>query len=203
MNTLTQQSMKDEDAQLVRAAQQGDAAAFRALVERYQRKALSVAVGILRDPDAAHDAVQEAFLKVHQRIQSFEGGSQFFTWLYRIVVNLCIDHLRRRRLDCVDIDDLGSKESEWAADRVAPAAIDPCESLAAKELRARLRDAFNKLSPAHRTVITLRELNGCSYKEIAQVMNCSLGTVMSRLFNARKYMQAMLADEPEIARLAA
>jgi RNA polymerase sigma-70 factor (ECF subfamily) len=184
------------DYQLVQAAQRGDDGAFRTLVERHQRKAFVVAAGILRDADAARDVCQDAFLKVHQRLATFEGGAQFYTWLYRIVVNLCIDQLRRRRLDGGDYED-------WSEQAASPRSFDPAESLARKELSERLHDAFNRLSPTHRTVVTLRELNGLSYKEIAQVMRCSVGTVMSRLFNARRYLQEMLADVPDAELLAA
>jgi RNA polymerase sigma-70 factor (ECF subfamily) len=194
----------NDEPSLVAAARRGDHAAFRTLLERHQRKAFAVAFGILRDPDAARDACQDAFLRMHQALPTFEGGSQFYTWMYRIVVNLCLDHLRRRRLECVELDDFRLREADEAADRIAPApAIDPSESLAAKELRERLDRAFARLSPTHRTVVTLREVNGLSYKEIAHVMRCSMGTVMSRLFHARRYLQDMLRDEPEAAMFSA
>jgi RNA polymerase sigma-70 factor (ECF subfamily) len=185
-----------DEAQLVRAAQRGDQRAFRKLVERHQRKTFAVAFGILRDADAARDACQDAFLKVHQSLPTFEGTSQFYTWLYRIVVNLCLDQLRRRRFERVELDE-GRALDEPLDGPPLPQSSDPHASLAAKELRARLERAFQQLSPAHRTVITLREVNELSYKEIAGVMRCSIGTVMSRLFHARRYVQATLRAEPD------
>jgi len=189
-----------DEAQLVRAAQRGDQRAFRTLVERHQRKAFAVAFGILRDSDAARDACQDAFLKVHQSLPSFEGTSQFYTWLYRIVVNLCLDQLRRRRFERVELDQGRANDDTLDGNLPHHLGSDPHASLAAKELRERLEQAFDRLSPAHRTVITLREVNELSYKEIAGVMRCSIGTVMSRLFHARRYVQAMLREQPDFDR---
>ncbi|HZS42383.1 MAG TPA: sigma-70 family RNA polymerase sigma factor [Polyangia bacterium] len=191
-----------DETHLVDAARRGDHAAYRTLVERHQRKAFAVAFGILRDADAARDACQDAFLKAHQSLASFEGTSQFYTWLYRVVVNLCLDQLRRRKLECVELDERRAIAGD--VELIAPRlSSDPDATLAAKELRLRLEHVFARLSPAHRAVLTLREVNQLSYKEIADAVGCSIGTVMSRLFHARRNAQALLRQEPDFESLAA
>jgi RNA polymerase sigma-70 factor, ECF subfamily len=188
--------METDEVKLIDAARHGDHAAFGKLVKKHQRKVYAVALGVLRDPDAARDACQDAFLKVHKGLAAFDGSSQFYTWLYRIVVNRCIDYLRQRRVDCTELDPQGL----YMAPQLES---DPSRSLADKELRARLERASACLSPTHRTVVTLREVNGLAYKEIAAVMGTSIGTVMSRLFHARKNLQVILADDRDALALAA
>jgi RNA polymerase sigma-70 factor (ECF subfamily) len=185
-----------DDDRLARRAAAGDHAAFRELVERYQRKVHAVALGMLRDPDDARDVCQEAFLKAYRGLSGFNGESRFFTWLYRIVVNLCLDQLRARRLDAVEFDEMrladDGDEGTWMSTRQLT--FDPAHALANKELRQSIEQAFEQLSIAHRTVLTLREVNGLSYAEIAKVLGWEMGTVMSRLFHARKRMQSMLLE---------
>jgi len=191
--------MANADTLLVESARHGDAAAFRALVIRHQRKAYAVALGVVRDPDDARDVCQEAFIKVYRGLAGFDGNSQFFTWLYRIVVNLSIDHLRRRRTERVELDETRALESSDDAGEIVPQQLtsDPARALAQRELREQIGSALDRLSHAHRTVLVLRELNGLSYKEIAVEMRCSVGTVMSRLFHARKKMQAFLLENAD------
>lgn len=170
------------DQQLVDQARNGDHTAFRVLVEKYQRKAFAVALGIVRDHDDALDICQEAFLRAHRGFDNFDGDSQFFTWLYRILHNLAIDHLRRRRFQTVSLDD---------EENVIPLADnsldgDPERNLSRQRLAADLDEGLAALSPVQRTVLILREMQGLSYKEIAEKVGCSIGTVMSRLFHARK-----------------
>jgi RNA polymerase sigma-70 factor (ECF subfamily) len=185
-----------DDERLARFAATGHHAAFRELVERYQHKVYAVALGMLRDPDDARDVCQEAFLKAYRGLGGFNGESRFFTWLYRIVVNLCLDHLRARRLDSVEFDEMRlaeeGDEAGWMSMRQL--SFDPAHALANKELRQSIEQAFEQLSIAHRTVLTLREVNGLSYAEIAKVLGWEMGTVMSRLFHARKRMQSMLLE---------
>lgn len=185
--------MEPDDKQLVEAARQGDAAAFRELVKRHQRRAYAVALGMVHDPDDARDVCQEAFLKVHKNLATFEGEAQFFTWLYRIVANLCIDLLRKRRGMKVEFDDtLANDDPDEAGISPQRTGFDPARALADKELRAQIMAALDKLSPAHRSVLVMREVEGMSYQEMADMMKCSIGTIMSRLFHARKKMQTML-----------
>jgi RNA polymerase sigma-70 factor (ECF subfamily) len=185
-----------DERKLVDDARRGEMGAFRVLVERYQRKAYAVALGMVHDPDEARDICQDAFLRAHRNLASFEGDAQFFTWLYRIVANLCIDHLRKRRGDKVEFDDSLAHPESGDDTGIAPrrTGFDPARALDDKELRARLREALARLSPTHRAVLIMREVEGLSYKDMADVMNCSIGTIMSRLFHARKKMQSMLIE---------
>ncbi len=190
------QNLVHLDAHLVAAARQGDADAFRELVRRHQRKAYAVALGIVRDPDDARDVCQDAFLKVHEKLDTFDGDAQFFTWLYRIIANLAIDHLRRRRRARVEFDETIACDSAEDATGVSPLRLgfDPARALSDRELRERMLAALDQLTPAHRAVLVMREVDGLSYQEMADAVGCSIGTIMSRLFHARKRMQVLLTD---------
>jgi len=179
---------------LVDDARRGDANAFRELVKRYQRRAYAVALGMVHDGDDARDICQDAFLRVHKNLVTFEGDSQFFTWLYRIVMNLCIDHLRKKRGERVEFDDTRGPEDSIDDSGIAPRRLgfDPQRALADKELRGQIRGALDKLSATHRAALIMREIDGLSYAEMATVTGCSVGTIMSRLFHARKNMQKLL-----------
>jgi len=168
------------DQELVARAKKGDEAAFRVLVEKYQRKAFAVAFGIVRDHDDAHDVCQEAFLRAWRSLPTFDGEAQFFTWLYRILHNLAIDEVRRRRFQMVS---LGETPLPLADNSVLG---DPEGNLSRRKLAANLDAGLAALSPVQRSVLMLRELEGLSYQEIADAVGCSIGTVMSRLFHARK-----------------
>ncbi len=197
-----------DDRQLVEEARKGSQPAFRTLVERHQRKVYAMALSMLRDPDAARDVVQDAFIKVYQHLGDFQGASGFYTWLYRIAMNLCIDRTRRaKRFAQVEFDDAAAAEDPGLSD-VSPYRLgfDPAQALKDKEIRGRVQKALEALSPNHRAVIVMREVDGLSYKEIAEAMECSEGTIMSRLFHARKKMQEMLrglveAEEPAAAKV--
>jgi RNA polymerase sigma-70 factor, ECF subfamily len=183
-----------DNALLARAAA-GDQQAFRELVERHQRKAHAVAFGLVRNPEDAREVVQEAFLRVYRHLNEFAGQASFGTWLYRIVVNLAIDTLRKRapgqRIELEDHTDLEGAPAELIPSR---GAYDPHETLGRKRLVEAMQSALDRLPPYHRAVILLRELEGMSYEEMAQALNVSKGTIMSRLFHARKKMQAMLRE---------
>ena len=185
--------MEPEERELVEAARRGDGPAFRTLVERYQRRAFAVALGMLHDPDDARDVCQEAFLKAHKALAGFAGDAQFFTWLYRIVMNQCIDHLRKKRGEQVEFDDALTNEAS-DDEGIAPRRLgfDPQRALQDKELRQRIQHALAQLSPVHRAVLLMREVEGLSYQEMADQAGVSIGTIMSRLFHARKKMQKML-----------
>jgi RNA polymerase sigma-70 factor, ECF subfamily len=190
-------NQREEDAALVARAKRGDRDAFRALVERHERKAYAVALGMVKQPDDARDIVQEAFLKVWRSLGAFEGQSAFYTWLYRIVANLCIDHLRKGKAQ-VEYDDTRVHEEDQVAgdDNILPqtAGLHPGRALESKELGAALERALETLSPNHRAVLLMREVEGLSYREMAQAMGVSEGTIMSRLFHARKKMQSALVE---------
>ena len=186
------------DLELVRQFQKGDESAFSELIARYQRKVYSVALSMVKNPEDAMDIAQDAFIKVHRYLGGFQGSSSFYTWLYRIVVNLCIDHLRRsgKRIN-VDFDERIGGQSQ-AADGNAMMAnrqdVDPQRMLSRKELAVQIRGAVDALPPYHRAVIVMREIEGMSYSEIAKAMKVSKGTIMSRLHHARQKLQRSLGE---------
>jgi RNA polymerase sigma-70 factor (ECF subfamily) len=190
---------------VIEAARRGEAYAFRELVERYQHRAYAVALAVLHDSDEARDVCQEAFLRVYKNLPTFDRGSQFFTWLFRIVRNLSIDRLRQRRNWVEFEDETAEAETEPDATGISPQRLgfDPARALADKELRRRINDALAKLSPKHRAVLVMREVEGLSYQEMADEMECSIGTIMSRLFHARKKMQGLLLELRQAAEPAA
>jgi RNA polymerase sigma-70 factor (ECF subfamily) len=193
-----------DDADLVLAARRGDRDAFRTLYERYHRRAYALALGVVRQPDDALDVVQDAFIKAHKYLASFEGTSSFYTWLYRIVMNLAIDHLRKhRRHKPVELDEarLGDGTDAAIDESLLPKILggNPGRALLDKQIRARIEAALDTLSEAHRAVLVMREMEGLSYEEMAAAMECSKGTIMSRLFHARKNMQRELADLVDVA----
>lgn len=188
--------MEPKDLELVSRYRDGDHRAFELLVKRYQRKVYSLAYGIVHSPEDAMDISQEAFVKVHRYLDKFQGSASFYTWLYRIVVNLCIDHLRRAgRAYSVEYDDaIDRSKGVLAASDIVPSrqGTDPRQALGDKEILEHISAGLAHLSPNHRAVIMMRELEGLSYKEMAKIMECSKGTIMSRLFHARKRLQAYL-----------
>lgn len=188
--------MGPSDWELVRQVREGDRSAFRTLVERYQRKMAGLAIGMLRDPDDALDVVQEAFAKAYQNLGRFKGDSSFYTWLYRITVNLCIDHQRREgrlvRLPIGASDESDAPSVPAVADESVGA--DPVRGAQDAELRAHLERAMAELTPEHRAVILLREVEGLSYDEMSQALGCPKGTVMSRLHYARRQLQDKLRE---------
>ncbi len=183
------------DQVLVERAKKGDEIAFSELVTRHYRRALRVAYGLLRNNDDAQDVTQDAFARVHARLRDFEGSSAFYTWLYRIVVNLSIDAIRKRRRERrADLSEEEARDVLAGGNELWPRydETNPTESAERRELSEQLRGAFKDLPEIHRAVILLREVEGLSYEEIAHALKIKKGTVMSRLFHARKGMQAKL-----------
>jgi RNA polymerase sigma-70 factor (ECF subfamily) len=187
-----------EDRALIQLAQLGDLAAFRRLVERHQRRAFAVAVALVRNDDDAREIVQEAFLRAFKGLPRFQRDSTFFTWLYRIIANLGIDHVRRASAHSHAFQE--ERQGSTEADELEGAFLarvegaDPLDALRRREIAARLQSAFDVLPSYHQAVIVLRELEGLSYEEIAEALGVSKGTVMSRLFHARRKLQKALAD---------
>lgn len=188
----------EEDRVLIARAQQGDRAAFRQLVDRHQRRAFAIALSLVRDDNDARELVQDAFLRVYKSLGTFQGGSSFFTWLYRIITNLSIDLIRKPGRQLVDIDEArfetdDSLEADFPLlSRVDGA--DPVDVVRRREIGGRLAEALDALPPYHRSVIVMREVEGLSYEEMAVAMGVSKGTIMSRLFHARQKLQKALAD---------
>src|SRR5689334_2685713 len=185
----------NDDRALVRAAQRGDEQAFRSLVERYHRRVVQLALGMVKDPDDAMDIAQETFVRVHRYLPSFKGDSSFFTWTYRIAMNLCLDAQRKKsRVTRVDSEEGDEAEIEAAMDPPSHALAGPQRAALNEELKAKLEEALAGLSENHRSILLLRELEGLSYEELAKVLGIRKGTVMSRLFHARLKMQNKLRE---------
>jgi RNA polymerase sigma-70 factor, ECF subfamily len=181
------------DDVLVRRAQKGSMEAFEVLVGRHRDKIYARAFSMMRNEDDAVDLSQEAWVKGWQRLKQFQGESSFVTWMTRIVINLCLDQLRkqkRQRAESIEQleEDLGGVERQMPT-----VTVNPTEGLERSELRRRIDDALGKLSYEHRTVLILHEFEDLEYKEIAKRMECSIGTVMSRLFYARRKMATLMA----------
>jgi RNA polymerase sigma-70 factor, ECF subfamily len=184
-----------DDQTLIAQCRAGDQGAFRELVQRYQRRAYGIAFGMVHHVDDAMDITQEVFIRVHAYLDHFKGTSSFYTWLYRIAINLCIDHLRREgKLQTVDYDDSVAHDQGEAAGELLPdrSEMHPGHVLARKEMSEMIHTALQTLSPNHRAVLLMREVEGLSYTEMAEVMQCNKGTIMSRLFHARRRMQEAL-----------
>ncbi len=186
------QEQREIDVELVKKAKDGDRRAFGRLIETYQRRVYALAYGILRNREDAWDAAQEAFVKAYKSLDRFEGQASFYTWIYRITYNVAIDHLRSRsRKEVSDLPE--SKQVDEALRRAGHATPgDPDRESNRRELKAVLGKAMARLSEKHRAIIVLREIEGLSYEEMAEVLDISKGTVMSRLFHARKNLQTLM-----------
>jgi len=175
-------SQQSEDMELARRSQAGDTEAFDKLVTKYRTKIFIMVCGKVCNEHDAWDLAQEGFLKAWRSIHQFEGRSSFYTWLYRITVNLTIYSLRRN----------GRAEEVELNDAIPSSLPGPGVKYQRTEIREQVNAALAKLSPEHRAVVVLKEVENLQYHEIALVLNLSMGTVMSRLFYARKRLQSML-----------
>lgn len=190
--------MLDDDYSLVRKAQAGDQRAFGTLVERYQRKAYAVALGLVKDKEEALDVAQEAFIKVYKYLDHFKGDSSFYTWLYRITVNICIDRRRKKGADPgdqVEFDEAVKQEAEGEAGVLGTRlGSNPQKAALRAELMQKIEQALEQIPEKHRAILLLREVEGMSYEDLAETLKIRKGTVMSRLFHARKKMQSLLSS---------
>jgi len=193
MKTNESQS-SPSDEQLVKAAKKGDMVAFEELVARHRDKIYARAFSMMRNEDEAVDLSQEAWVKSWQRLKQFQGESSFGTWMTRIVINLCLDQLRRRKRQRTESIEEMSEESGGVERQMPVVTVNPTERLERGELRKKIDQALGQLSHEHRTVLILHEFEEMEYKEIAKTMDCSIGTVMSRLFYARRKMAVLLAS---------
>jgi len=178
-------STESSDAQLVRRVQKGDKKAFDMLVLKYQHKIVNLVMRYVRDPDQALDITQEAFLKAYRALPRFRGDSAFYTWLYRIAVNTAKNYLAAQRRRPMDVDlDLQDPEQYDLQSKLKDTDTPEGVTLS-RELNQAVQRAIEGLPEDLRTAIVLRELDGMSYEEIAQAMECPVGTVRSRIFRAR------------------
>jgi RNA polymerase sigma-70 factor, ECF subfamily len=181
------------DEELVKWSQCGDTEAFEQLIFRHRDKIFARAMIMMRNEDQALELSQEAWVKAWQRLVQFQGDSSYATWMTRIVINLCLDQLRRqKRVRVESIDEL--EEESGGVERLMPI-IDsnPTAGMEQVELRRRIDEALGQLSEAHRTVVVLHEFEGLEYREIAKRVGISMGTVMSRLFYARRRLATLLS----------
>ena len=182
---------------LVRQAQAGDTEAFDQLVSRFRTRVFGMIYNMVHNEQDAWDLAQDSFLKAWKSIARFRGQSSFYTWLYRIVMNVTIDALRKKQVKGggTEFDDtIQLKEIDPSSRTVPQAEALPHEVMEHQEIRGRIDAAIAQLSPEHRAVILMKEIENMQYHEIAESLGCSIGTVMSRLFYARKKLQTLLRD---------
>ncbi len=176
-------------------AQRGDRAAFEELVQRYDRKVLSIALSFTRNAEDAKDVYQEVFLRVHRALPRFQFRSKFSTWLHRVTTNVCLTHKSRSRDHLFDSLDEGYGQDENGSRALGESlAADSRtdELLVSSEISCRIKGAMQQLSPQQRLVFTLRHFKGHKLREIAEIMNCAEGTVKKYLFTATERMREQL-----------
>ena len=180
------------DDELVRSAQKGNMAPYEELVHRHRDKIYARAFSMLRNEEEALDVSQEAWVKGWQRLKQFQHNSSFTTWMTRICINLCLDFLRKRQRQQTDSLNQMEEETGGVERRMEVEDYNPTQEMERSELRKEIDAAMEKLSYEHRTVLVLHEFERMEYKEIAKSMQCSIGTVMSRLFYARRRLAKIL-----------
>lgn len=187
-----EKEMLSEDEVLVRRCQDNDEEAFDALFHRHLNRVYALVCHYIGDPEDARDLAQEVFVRVYTHIRSFRGESAFTTWLYRIAVNVCMEQRRKlaRRGSHAAFTPIEEMDRELAADEE-----DPMDALVRRDVQERVQKAVGALPEAHRLVITLRYFEGLSCKEIAEILDCPLGTVNSRLHYAMAKLKAALQGQ--------
>lgn len=189
--------MAQQEAYLIDKSKEGDITSFEELIIAHQKKAFNIAYRMLGNLEDANDVTQEAILKVYRSISKFKENSSFSTWFYSIVNNTCIDFIRKNRKSNVIYLD---KEYEENGDSYKKEISDteshtPETALEKKEVRKLVHDSINQLSPEQRKIIVLRDINGFSYQEIAEILNCSEGTVKSRISRARANLKSIIQNK--------
>ena len=193
--TLAQVDVSELD--LVKQCQAGNTEAFDQLVTRYRTRVFAMIYNMVHNEQDAWDLAQDSFVKAWKSIRRFRGRSSFYTWIYRIVMNVTIDWLRKKQVKGAGTefnDAIQLREIEPASRTVPKADPLPHERMERSEIRARIDNAIAQISPEHRAVIVMKEIEEMQYHEIAEALGCSIGTVMSRLFYARKKLQNLLRD---------
>jgi RNA polymerase sigma-70 factor (ECF subfamily) len=188
-----------DDLTLVERTRRGDRQAFRLLVQRYERKVYALAYGMLKNPEDAKDASQESFAKAYRSLEHFKGDASFYTWIYRICSNICIDAIRRRgggRGDMVEFDESVENDSTAAHSVSLSSQLgqNPQKAALRRELAEKIQEALAQLPEKHRAILLLREVDGMSYEDLSRTLEVPKGTVMSRLFHARSKVQKILSE---------
>jgi RNA polymerase sigma-70 factor (ECF subfamily) len=181
----------DEDANIIERAGKGDEDAFGSLVHTYHDRLMGLLMRTARDPLLAQELAQQTWIKVWKNLPRFKGRSSFFTWLYSIATRTALDHFRKvkRRNETEYMDEIAASKSSGSRSQ-------PDRTMMRSELQQEFHQAMDRLPEKLRMVLILREVEGLSYKEISEVVKCREGTVMSRLYNARKQMQLLLKGNP-------
>lgn len=179
----------NDDAQLIDGALAGDSAAFGELVTRYQDRLYNSLVHVVGSTDLAYDAVQDAFVQAFVKLDTFERASAFYTWLYRIAFNMAISR-RRHDKPTVSVDQAREELGHEPADRGAG----PAERLERQERACQVQAGLGRISDEHRAILVLREVDGCAYEEIAEILGLPVGTIRSRLHRARMQLREQLKD---------
>jgi RNA polymerase sigma-70 factor (ECF subfamily) len=192
-----------DDLTLVKRVRHGDQRAFKLLVERYQRKVYAVALGMLKDKEESMDVSQEAFVKVYKYLDHFKGDASFYTWLYRITVNICIDIIRKRASaggEAVEFDETMPMDVSEANIGALGSRLgtNPQKSALRRELAEKIQEALAAVPEKHRAILLLREIEGMSYEDLSRTLDIPKGTVMSRLFHARAKVQKILSQYLEL-----
>jgi len=188
--------MASDDRLLVQRSKRGDMEAFEELVRRYENKVYSIAYRFMGNHADASDLAQEAFLRLYQALPRFRGDAGLTTWIYHITANVCRDELRRRqRAQVISLDNL--PVSPEGGDNPGNRRTHPEEELERRELQEQVQLCLNRLSDDHRLVLIMREMQGLSYEEMAQILQCSMGTVKSRLNRARQAFRKKMTEEME------
>ena len=181
---------------LVQRAKAGDLSAFDSLIVRYRQRLYSVLYNMTMNAEDAADLTQESFVKAFRSLAKFREKSSFYTWLYRIGVNLTLTHLKKRKIRQFFSFDQASEDGGMSKDleAVSSTSVTSVKKALNNELHKKLNEALSKLSDKHRTIVVLFEIDGLGHKEIATIMKCTEGTVRSRLFYAKQQLQSYLSD---------
>lgn len=194
-------AVSDMEKLLVKKSQSGDVESFELLISAYDKRAYNIAYRVMGNEEDAKDMAQEALLRIFRSIKDFKGQSSFSTWLYRIVTNVCLDELRRRKnekyvsMDSTIQTDSGELHMELCSDKETPESV--YERVEQREL---IKSAISELNEDYKSVIVLRDVQGFSYEEISNMLDCSLGTVKSRINRARNMLRERLKSSMELSR---
>lgn len=190
--------MSAEDL-LIKRAQSGDIAAFEALIEAYEQKVFHIAYRMAGNLDDAADMAQEILLKIFRNVGKFKGESKFSTWVYRVATNTCLDELKKaKRKATYSLDEEFETGEGQLGVEVADTAPTPEQRVEGQEIRDAITEAISRLSEEHRQIIILRDINGLTYEEVADILDCSLGTVKSRISRAREQLRKILSQDREL-----
>lgn len=185
---------KQQEFELIREFKRGNIQAFESLILDYEKSVYGICYRMLRDQEEAYDLAQEVFIKAYKGLGTFQFQSKFSTWIYRIATNACLDHIKKKRVDVAFSLNQSIGEDEFTPEMEDEKAPEPQAELDRKEVREQIHDAIGQLNEKYRTVIVLRELEGLSYEEIADLTDSSLGAVKTRIRRGRERLREILEE---------